>query len=72
MTKRPATAPDTAPAEVSARKEYAHTLSLRLTAEEFRRLRLYIVRLEERTGQQASQQEILKTALAEYLTRKEE
>jgi hypothetical protein len=59
MTKRPR----------AKEKDYAHTLSVRLTAAEFRQLRLHIIKLEEQTGRQASQQTILKTALADYLTK---
>ena len=42
----PAPAP-AAPAETPGLKNYAHTLSLRLTAEQYRRLRRYVARGED-------------------------
>ena len=50
-------------------KAYAHTLSLRLTAEAYRRLRLHARAIEDQTGQRATHQAIIETALAEYLAR---
>ena len=52
----------------SAMKSYAHTLSLRLTAEEYRRLRLY-VRAQEDAGERVTHQAVIETALREYLER---
>jgi hypothetical protein len=49
-------------------KGYAHTLSLRLTAEQYRRLRRYVADQEEKTGRRATHQAIIETALEAYLT----
>lgn len=57
----------TAPA--AGGKAYAHTLSLRLTAEGYRRLRRHVVAIEEQTGQRVTHQAVIETALAEYLDR---
>jgi hypothetical protein len=57
-----------APAE-SGDKGYAHTLSLRLTAERYRRLRRYVADQEEKTGKRATHQAIIEAALDEYLTK---
>lgn len=50
-------------------KNYAHTLSLRLTAEGYRRLRRYVADQEDKTGQRATHQAIIEAALDEYLTK---
>ena len=50
-------------------KAYAHTLSLRLTAEQYRRLRRYVADQEEKTGRRVTHQAIIEEALAEYLTK---
>jgi hypothetical protein len=63
-----ATQSTTAPAEGGA-KGYAHTLSLRLTADQYRRLRRYVADQEEKTGKRATHQAIIETALDEYLTK---
>jgi hypothetical protein len=47
---------------------YAHTLSLRLTSNQYRRLRRYVADQEDRTGKRATHQAIIETALDEYLT----
>jgi hypothetical protein len=61
---RPAgAAPDTV-----APKGYAHTLSLRLTADQYRRLRRYVADQEDKTGKRATHQAIIEAALDEYLT----
>ena len=52
-----------------APKNYAHTLSLRLTAEAYRRLRRYVADHEEKTGLRITHQSLIETALSEYLTR---
>ncbi len=57
-----------APAEGGA-KGYAHTLSLRLTAEQYRRLRRFVADQEERTGKRATHQAIIETALDDYLSK---
>ena len=50
----------------AAGKNYSHTLSLRLTADEYRRLRLY-VRAQEDAGARVTHQHVIETALREYL-----
>lgn len=45
----------------------AHTLSMRLTIEQYRRLRRYVMREEDRLGRRVSYQAIMETALDEYL-----
>jgi hypothetical protein len=57
-----------APAEGGA-KGYAHTLSLRLTAEQYRRLRRFVADQEERTSKRATHQAIIEAALDEYLSK---
>ncbi len=56
------------PAVISA-KNYAHTLSLRLTAEQYRRLRRYVARAEDEGQGRVTHQSVIETALAEYLER---
>jgi hypothetical protein len=51
------------------KRAYAHTLSLRLTAEQYRRLRRFVTGHEDRTGQRITHQALLETALADYLDR---
>ncbi|WP_149541421.1 hypothetical protein [Siccirubricoccus phaeus] len=53
-----------------AGKGYAHTLSLRLTADQYRRLRLHVRAEEDRTGRRATHQAVIEAALVEYLDRK--
>lgn len=57
------------PAAEGVAKAYAHTLSLRLTAEQYRRLRRYVADQEEKTGRRVTHQAIIEEALAEYLTK---
>jgi hypothetical protein len=57
------------PAAAEAVKGYAHTLSLRLTAEQYRRLRRYVADQEDKTGKRVTHQAIIETALDEYLTK---
>jgi hypothetical protein len=52
----------------SGAKGYAHTLSLRLTADQYRRLRRYVADQEEKTGKRATHQAIIEAALEDYLT----
>jgi hypothetical protein len=56
-----------APVE-SGGKSYTHTLSLRLTTEDYRRLRRFVADLEEKTGKRATQQAIIEAALNEYIS----
>jgi hypothetical protein len=57
------------PPATPAGKAYAHTLSLRLTAEQYRRLRRYVAGVEDRTGSRLTHQSVIETALGEYLER---
>lgn len=50
-------------------KGYAHTLSLRLTAEQYRRLRRFVADQEDRTGRRVTHQAIIESALDEHLKR---
>lgn len=50
---------------------YAHTLSLRLTAPDYRRLRRFSAAEEDRSGRRVTPQAVLETALREFLDRKE-
>jgi hypothetical protein len=61
-------APATTPGSPS--KGYAHTLSLRLTTEQYRRLRRFVAGEEDRTGQRLTHQAIIEAALADYLQRR--
>lgn len=56
------------PSEAIAPKGYAHTLSLRLTADQYRRLRRYVADQEDKTGKRATHQAIIEAALDEYLS----
>jgi hypothetical protein len=51
------------------KRAYVHTLSLRLTGEQYRRLRRFVTGHEDRTGQRITHQAVLETALGEYLDR---
>jgi hypothetical protein len=55
--------------EAMDKRAYAHTLGLRLTAEQYRRLRRFVTGHEDRTGQRITHQALLETALADYLDR---
>jgi hypothetical protein len=46
-----------------------HTLSLRLTSEQSRRLRKFVTTHEDKTDQRLTHQAVLETALADYLDR---
>jgi hypothetical protein len=50
-------------------KAYAHTLSLRLSATQYRRLRRYVAAQEDQTGRRLTHQAIIEAALSEYLDR---
>jgi hypothetical protein len=45
------------------RRTYVHMLSLRLTEEQYRRLRRFVMNHEERTGQRTTHQAVLEAAL---------
>jgi len=51
------------------KQPYVHTLSLRLTSEQYRRLRRYVTTHEDRTNQRITHQWVLETALSQYLDR---
>jgi hypothetical protein len=51
------------------KRAYVHTLSLRLTSEQYRRLRRFVTTHENRTDQRITHQAVLEAALAEYLDR---
>lgn len=51
------------------KRAYVHTLSLRLTGEQYRRLRRFVTGHEDRTGQRITHQAVLEAALADYLDR---
>jgi hypothetical protein len=53
----------------TAPKGYAHTLSLRLTADGYRRLRRFVASQEDATGERTTHQAIIEAALDEYLTK---
>nr|WP_294565694.1 hypothetical protein [uncultured Rhodopila sp.] len=59
--------PAPSPPPASDPKGYAHTLSLRLTAEQYRRLRRYVASEEDRTGRRVTHQGVIELALAEFL-----
>jgi hypothetical protein len=51
------------------KRAYIHSLSLRLTDEQYRRLRRFVTGHEDRTGQRITHQAVLEAALAYYLDR---
>jgi hypothetical protein len=51
------------------KRAYVHTLSLRLTGEQYRRLRRFVTTHEDRTDQRITHQAVLEAALADYLER---
>ena len=58
-------------ADMAPEKEpYVHTLSLRLTADQYRRLRRFVTGHEDRTGRRVTHQAVLEAALADYLSRR--
>jgi hypothetical protein len=61
------TSPGPSPALGPELKAYAHTLSLRMTAEEYRRLRRFIAAEEERAGRRTTHQAVIMAALGEWL-----
>lgn len=70
----PAAPPPAAPAPAQAvhgtkMRDYAKTLSLRLTADQYERLRGYVRDQEAQTRQRISHQAIIETALSEWLDR---
>ena len=61
--------PDRAQPPANTSKAYAHTLSLRLTAEQYRRLRRFVAAREDATGERMTHQGIIEAALSAYLDR---
>lgn len=57
---------DRVESEADRRNEF-RGLSLRLTLEQYRRLRRFIIRHEMETGELMSQQDLISTALTAYL-----
>jgi hypothetical protein len=51
------------------KRAYVHTLSLRLTSEQYRRLRKFVTTYEDKTESWITHQAVLETALADYLDR---
>jgi hypothetical protein len=72
MPKDAPPSPPTSPAGPPAQemRAYAHTLSLRLTADQYRRLRRYVAAEEDRTGRRVTHQGVIEAALAEWLDRR--
>ena len=67
----PASAPfPAAPSGTPGLKNYAHTLSLRLTAEHYRRLRRYVARIEDEGHGRVTHQSVIEAALSEYLDKR--
>lgn len=48
-------------------RNYAHTLTLRLTAADYQRLRNYVIQQEKRTGRRTSHQAVMELALHNFL-----
>jgi hypothetical protein len=55
--------------EGDEKRSYVHTLSLRLTSEDYRRLRRFVTAHEDRTDRRLTHQAVLEAALADYLDR---
>jgi hypothetical protein len=51
------------------KRAYVHTLSLRLTSDQYRRLRKFVTSHEDSTDQRITHQAVLEAALADYLDR---
>jgi hypothetical protein len=54
-------------ADLPGQKGYAHTLSLRLSAEDYRGLRRYVADQEEKTGRRITHQSLLEGLLRSFL-----
>jgi hypothetical protein len=65
----PAAVSSAPPPSAPGQKNYAHTLSLRLTADQYRRLRRYVAKVEDEGHGRVTHQSVIETALAEYLER---
>jgi hypothetical protein len=53
----------------SEKRAYVHTLSLRLTSEQYRRLRKFVTTHEDKTDRRITHQAVLEAALTDYLDR---
>ena len=71
VSKHVEESPPSATADVGGPKGYAHTLSLRLTADQYRRLRRYVAAQEEQTGKRITHQALIEAALDTYLTKRD-
>lgn len=61
--------PSGSPLPDGALRSYAHTLSLRLSADQYRRLRRYVAAEEDRSGRRITHQAIIEQALGDWLER---
>jgi hypothetical protein len=50
-----------------ASKGYAHTLSYRMTADQYRQLRRFVADQEEKTGKRVTHQAIIEAAVTQWL-----
>jgi hypothetical protein len=57
--------------QATEKHAYVHTLSLRLTGEQYRRLRRFVAGYEERTARRVTHQAVIEAALGEYLDTKD-
>jgi hypothetical protein len=55
--------------EGAASKGYAHTLSYRMSAEQYRRLRRFVADQEEKTGKRITHQAFIEAAVEERLAK---
>ena len=55
--------------DASRKRDDVHSVSLRLDADQYRRLRRFVNSHEDQTGQRVTHQAILEIALTEYLER---
>lgn len=51
------------------KRAYVHTLSLRLTNNQYRQLRRFVAQYEDQLGQRITHQSVLENALKEFLDR---
>ena len=56
-------------ADLGASKSYAHTLSLRLTSDQYRRLRRFVADQEDKSGKRVTHQGIIEAALDTHLSK---
>jgi hypothetical protein len=71
VAKAPVRSPPSVNATLSGseKRAYVHTLSLRLTSEQYRRLRKFVTTHEDKTDRRITHQAVLEAALADYLDR---